>query len=194
MATVLGYWNWMNFAILKLHITQCLLPNLGSIQLPVLDQTWFEDFQDDHRIGHLGYRQNLYVAPMPPIEFQLNPTYCLGGDFVWRFSRWPTWLPSWISKQNDFSNSKSPCAPNASLQVSAQSDLGFEADGFKIFKMATQAASWIANGIILAILCCSDASHQVSAQFNLRFRRKRCLKNFKMAVMAAVLDIRMEQF
>ena len=43
----------------------------------------FEDFQDGH---HLGYRNemilailNLYVAPMPPIKFRLNPTYGLGG-------------------------------------------------------------------------------------------------------------------
>ena len=38
-------------------------------------------------------------------------------------------------------------------------------------------------------LCCSDASHQVSVPSNLRFRRCR-LKNFKMADMAATLDIR----
>ena len=25
---------------------------------------------------------NLYVAPMPPIRFQLNPTLGLGGDVV----------------------------------------------------------------------------------------------------------------
>ena len=30
---------------------------------------------------------NLYVAPIPHIKFQLNPTYGLGGDVVKRFSR-----------------------------------------------------------------------------------------------------------
>ena len=42
----------------------------------------FEEFQ--YR-SHLGYRNgailailNLYVAPIPPIKFQLNPTYVLG--------------------------------------------------------------------------------------------------------------------
>ena len=45
---------------------------------------------------------NLYVAPMPPIHFRLNPTYGLGGDVIWRISRWPhAWRPSWISEQND---------------------------------------------------------------------------------------------
>ena len=39
--------------------------------------------------GQLGYRNrtilailNLYVTVMPPIKFQLNPTYGLGGDVV----------------------------------------------------------------------------------------------------------------
>ena len=38
--------------------------------------------------SHLGYQNgtilailNLYVAAMPPIKFQLNPTYGLGGNF-----------------------------------------------------------------------------------------------------------------
>ena len=47
----------------------------------------FEAFQDGHHGGHLGYGNrtvlailNLYVAPMPPIKFQLNLIYGLGGD------------------------------------------------------------------------------------------------------------------
>ena len=84
--------------------------------------------QDSHSGGHLGYWNktilailNLYVASMPPIKFQLNPTWFgRRTDVVWRFSRWPrwpTWGPSWISKQNEFINSISPCGPNASHQV-----------------------------------------------------------------------------
>ena len=42
-------------------------------------------------------------------------------------------------------------------------------------------------------VCRCDASHHVSAQSDLRFGRCR-LKNFKMAAMAAILDIRTEQF
>ena len=67
-----------------------------------------------HGGGHLGYQNgttlsilNLYVAPMPPIKFWLNPTYGLGGDVVWSISRWPLWRPSWILEQKDFSNSES---------------------------------------------------------------------------------------
>ena len=53
------------------------------------EQTWVEDFQGGHHGGHPGYQNgtilailNLYVALMPPIKLQLNPTYSLGGDVV----------------------------------------------------------------------------------------------------------------
>ena len=54
---------------------------------------------------------------MPPTKFQLNLTYLSEADVVSRFSRWPLWCPWWIFKLNKFSNSKSPCHPNASHQV-----------------------------------------------------------------------------
>ena len=47
----------------------------------------FEEFQDGHHGGHLGYWYrtilailNLHVATMPPTNFQLNSTYGSGGD------------------------------------------------------------------------------------------------------------------
>ena len=47
----------------------------------------FEEFQDGHHGGHLGYRNRmilailtLHVATIPPTKFQLNPTYGSGGD------------------------------------------------------------------------------------------------------------------
>ena len=42
-------------------------------------------------------------------------------------------------------------------------------------------------------LCHCDASHQVSALSDLGLKRRCRLKNFKMAVMAAILDIGTEQ-
>ena len=74
---------------------------------------------------------NLYVAPMPPNKFQLNPIYGLGGDVVCRFS---TRRPSWISEQNVFINYISPCGPNASHQVWAQSDRVQEQMWFQDFQ------------------------------------------------------------
>ena len=81
----------------------------------------FKEFQDGRCGGHLGYWNgmilailNFYVTVMPPIKFRLNPTYNLRGDVVERISRWPPWWPSWISEQNNFSNSESLCRHNAS--------------------------------------------------------------------------------
>ena len=69
----------------------------------------FEEFQDGNCGSHLGYPNstilvilNLCVALMPPIKFQLNPTYNLGGDVVWRYSRSPTVRPSWILERMIF--------------------------------------------------------------------------------------------
>ena len=52
------------------------------------------------------------------------------------------------------------------------------------------------KGTISAILnlCPRDAAHQVLAQSDLWFGSRCCLKNFKMAAVAALLDIRKEQF
>ena len=156
-------------------------------------------FQDDHCGGHLRYRNgmilailNLYVAPMPPIKFQLSPTYGLGGDVVERFSRWLTWRPFWISEWNDFNNSKSLCGPNAIHQVLGQSELGFRSRcGFKISRWPPRRPGIAERNDFsnFESLCRFDASHQVSAQSNFRFERRYCLKYFKMATMAAILDI-----
>ena len=68
-------------------------------------------------------------------------------------------------------------------QLWAQSNLGFKSRcDLKIFKMAIESNS--------KFLCCSDASNQVSAQSHLLFGR--CCLSFKIAVLAANLDISME--
>ena len=56
---------------------------------------------------------NFHNTPIPPIQFKLNQTYRSGADVTWRFSRWlPSW-PSLILERNHYSNSKSPCCPDA---------------------------------------------------------------------------------
>ena len=47
---------------------------------------------------------------------------------------------------------------------------------------------------ILNLICCSVASDQVSAQYDLRFGRRSRLNNFKMAAMGAILDIQQNDF
>ena len=68
---------------------QCLPSSFGSIQLTVLEEMSFEEFQVVRHGGHFGYQNgtilanlNLYVAPMPPIKIRLNLAYGLGGDVV----------------------------------------------------------------------------------------------------------------
>ena len=112
---------------------------------------WFEEFQDGHHGSHLWYGNrrivailNLYNAPIPPIKFPLNLTYGLGGDVVWRISRWPPWQPSWISEQNHFSNSESLCHCDASHQVLVQSDLQFGGD---VVWIISRWSSWLPSWI-----------------------------------------------
>ena len=120
---------------------QCLSPSFGLILLSVPIRRCFKIVKLATMVDLLGYWNgtnlailNLYVTPMPPTMFGLNLTNLSGANMVWRFSSWPPWQPSWILEQKDFSNSNSPCGPNASHQ----SDLGFRSRcAFKIFKMAT---------------------------------------------------------
>ena len=109
----------------------------------------FEEFQESHHCGHLGYRNerilailNLCVAPMPPIKFRLNPTYVRGE------------MPA-EKKKNIL-------------------DIGTERFYLAILNLHGGHFGY-RNGRILAIL---NASHQVSAQCDLWFGRRCRLKNF----------------
>ena len=67
--------------------------------------------------------------------------------------------------------------------------------GLKIFKMATWRPPWVSERNDFShskSLCCSNASHQVSALSDLRFEMRCRLKIFKMADMATILVIGME--
>ena len=83
-----------------------------------------------------------------------------------RFSRWP---PSWIAEWNDLSNSESLCSSVLSIKF--------------WFNPTYSLGGDVVN-----------ASHQVSANSDLLFGRRCPLKIFKMATMAAILDIRTEGF
>ena len=138
---------------------------------------------------------NLYVTVMHPIKFWLNPTYGLGGDVLWRISRWPQWRPSWISERYNFSNFES--LPHCDATIKFQLNRTYGLGGDVIWRISRWWPSWISelnNSSHSDSLCLCDASHQVLTQSDLRFGRTCCFKNFKMATMAAVLDTRTEQF
>ena len=125
----LGYWNWM-IQQFWISISPRYLPSsFGSTWLTVWKEIWFEKFQDGDHLGHWNRRilaiLNFHITPMPPIMFKLNQTYPSVADVIWRFSKWLPWWPSWLSERNHFSNSKSPCCPDAYHQVSSPSDLLF---------------------------------------------------------------------
>ena len=114
---------------------------------------------------------NLCVTVMPAIKFWLNPPYGLGGDVLWRISRWQPWPPSWLSGQNHFSNFESLCHCDASHQVSPHWDMVWR-------------PSWISERNDFSnseSLCHCDASHHVLAQLDLQFGKRCRLKNFKTA-------------
>ena len=82
----MGYWNRTILAILNLCVT-VMPPIKFQLNLLMVWEMLFEEFQDCRRGGHLGYRNrtilailNLCVTVMPPIKFWLNPNYSLGGD------------------------------------------------------------------------------------------------------------------
>ena len=123
-----------------------------------------------------------------PLMFKLNQTYRSVADVISRFSRWLPWWPPWISERNHFSNSKSPCNPNAFHQVSPPSDLPFgNRYQLKTYKIEEGAVvrRFSRRLTILAILNLyrSDISNQVLTQSDLWFGRRCRLKNFKMAAM-----------
>ena len=185
---------------------QCIPSSLGLISISVWEMS-FEKFQYGPHGSHLGCWNgtnltvlNLHVSQMLPTKFQLNPTYCSRADVLSRFSSWPSWRPSWILERNQFSNSKSPCYPNASYQGWVHSDKRFRSRlGLKIFKMATLGAIldigteqfkqfWIS----MLLQCCPSSFSSIQLTV-----WKMPLKTFKMADMAymvAILDKGTEQF
>ena len=127
----------------------CLPSGFNLIWLSVQEEMSFEEFQNGRHAGQHGYRNrtslaiwNFLDAQMLPKKYLLNPTNPRSGaDIDWRFYRWVPWRPSWISERNDFGNQESPCRPNASHQVSAQSDFPFgRRCRFNYFKMAAIVA------------------------------------------------------
>ena len=98
----LGYQNWKILAIFKSPL--CLPPSFPSIWLTVREQITNEDLQDGWRryskIVKMAdnFSNSIYILEQNNFRncfsnashlFWLNPTYVLGGDVVWRISRWP---------------------------------------------------------------------------------------------------------
>ena len=133
----LGYYSEIILAILNFYVASMPPTKFWFILTYYLeaDVVWsfsrwpswltIEDSLDGCHYCRLGYREkkmilrilNFFVVPMPPTKLRLNPTYHPGANEVWRFSRWPLWLQSWILEQSGFSYSESLCRSDASHKV-----------------------------------------------------------------------------
>ena len=115
--------------------------------------------------------------------FSSNLFTGLAGDVVWTILRRHG---SHLWYQNG-PNLAILSLPNASHQVWAKSDLAFRSKrGLRIFNLAAAAAIFERFYKFWIFPCPLNASHQVSAQ---RFGRRCRLNNFKIATMAAILNI-----
>ena len=140
---------------------------------------------------------NFHVSPMSPTKFQLNLTHRSRADVVSKLSSWPPW------GQSNHLNGTNLAILNLHVTPLPSTTFGLnllnvrEQKGLKSFKMATMGPFCISERNDFSnseSLCYSDASHQVSAQSILQFERRCCLKIFKMAEMAAILDVGTGQF
>ena len=183
----------------------CLQSRFSSIWHTVSEVMSFEYFQDDRYGGHLVYQNEmilailiLHVAPMPSTRFSLNLTLGSGADVLSRCSSWPPRQPTWIAKRNMFSNSESLYTPMLPIKFRYNPTYGLGGDVIlRISKWPPWQPSWTLEQNEFSnseSLCLSNASHQVSTQSDLRFGRRCRLKIFKMADMAAILDVGKEQF
>ena len=194
----LGYWKGMSLAILNLHVASMpstkfrLNPTYSSgadnkwrfsRQPPapchpcashqVLAQT---DLPFRSRSGLKLFEQNdfsnlnLYVNLMPPIKFQLNPTYGF-GDVISRISRYKNETILAILTLN-----VSPVLAT-NFQLNPTYHLGADVV-WKFLRKPSWISEWndFSNS---ESPCCSDVSHQVSAKSNLWFGKRCRLKNSK---------------
>ena len=98
-----------------------------------------------------------------------------------------------MSEWNEFDSSESPCLPNASHQVSAQSDLQLGSRcRFKIFKIATILERKDLEILNLHVTPMPPTKFCFNLTYH--FGADIVLKIFKMATMAAILDIGTEEF
>ena len=103
----------------------------------------------------------------------------------------------WISEQNNFGILNLYVAPMSPIKFQLNLTYGLGGDVICRISRWPPWQSWMSDWNDFSnseSLCHCDASHQLLAQSDLRFGRRRRLKNFKMAAVVAILDIRTEQF
>ena len=175
----------------------------GSIQLRVSEEMLFEEFQDGrhghHRISELTNFSNSESLCRSDASHQVLAQ----SD--------PRWEEMLFEEFQDGPNSSQLGYPNRTilailnlynapmLPIKFQLNLTYGSGDvvWKISRWPPWQPSWILEQNDFSnfeFLCDSDASHQVSAQSDLWFGRRRRFKKFKMAAMAAILDLERNNF
>ena len=128
---------------------------------------------------------------MLPIKFWLNPTRFGRKCHLKNGSHLGYWKRTILATLNLYN------APMPPIKFQFNLTYGLGDVIWRISKWPLWWPSWISEWNDFSnseSLCHCDASHQVLAQSNLQFGKRRHLKNFKMAAMVATLDIGTEQF
>ena len=103
---------------------------------------------------------NLHVTPMSPIKFQLNLTFFLGGDTIWRISKW----------QPSLEQANAKCLPSwwSSIRLTIQKQMWFEdfQDGCYDGHLGYQNGTTL---VILNLHAAPKVFHQVFAPSKLQF-------------------------
>ena len=193
----------MEMALLEAQVGQKLLTWITLIMICYIvpwrpswlsDQIAFSNSESDvvWRVSRL--------PPWPPSWLlELNDLAILnlhvGRRYGWRISWKPSW-PPWNKMILAILNFHNTPIPPIKLKLNQTYCLGADVI-WRFSRWRRWLPFWTAKRIGFSnseSLCHSDAPHQVSAQSDLRFGRGCHLKNFKMATIAAILDIRMEWF
>ena len=149
---------------------------------------------------HLGYQDetilaflNLHVAPIPSMKLRLNPTFCLGG--VVDFEEFQDDRHGGLLGYQDGTISTILTLHAAPIPPMKFQPNPFFCSGDVVWRISRWLGWWPSlisgqnNFSNSESPCYTDASHQVSAKSNFCFGRKCHLTNFKMATIAAILDI-----
>ena len=178
----------------------CLQSSFDSIRSIVWEEMSFEEFQDGHHDGHLGYLNrrilailNLCVTVMLPIKFWSIQL------MVWEEMSFEEFHNGVHGGLLGYQNCTTLAilnpyvAPMPPIKFWLNPTYGLGDVIWSISRWPPWWPSWIWEQNDFSnsgSLQRSKASHQVSAQSDLLFGIRCPLKNFKMAAMATILDIK----
>ena len=174
------YYFW--FKVVQIRPT-CSIESIG---LSVHEKKFKKDFQDDRHGFHLVYPIRTILANLDQQVTLILPTklpvnWMFGLEEVQnRFSRWPSWRPSWMSDRNDFRYVWFTSYPNSSYQVGSQLAQGYRSSSLlKQIVDATRRTTHDARDI--------DRSQKLNLSTSFSGELKRCLLSKNLSTFLSVI-------